>query len=81
MSTGIKTRAVKLLYNVVSAAARKHLKSQQTNKKIGGPGTIVIIDTYPEGCTNDSRPNQANRPILCIAEIKVISELFETLVK
>jgi hypothetical protein len=69
---GVKKQTVKVLYNVVTATARKHLKSHQTNKKIGGPGVIVIVDTYPEGCTNSSRPVQGNRPILCLAEVKEI---------
>lgn len=41
---------------------------------MGGPGIVVLIDTYPEGLKNIERNNGRHQqiPILCIAELKVI---------
>lgn len=42
---------------------------------MGGPGIVVLIDTYPEGCTNTEAYNR-HTPILCISEVKVIKSNF-----
>lgn len=75
--TDVKVHVVKRLYQTCSQIAEGYVRTHKNDWKLGGPGVIVIIDLYPDGCAKVSGSNpeyQNNNPtqILCIAEAKVI---------
>lgn len=73
----VKVHVVKRLYQTCSQIAEGYVRTHKNDWKLGGPGVIVIIDLYPDGCAKVSGSNpeyQNNNPtqILCIAEAKTI---------
>ncbi|KAK9877014.1 hypothetical protein WA026_016041 [Henosepilachna vigintioctopunctata] len=64
----VKKTIIAGLYHLAGKTAEKYIKSNIAQWQIGGPGVIVLVDTFPEGCTSDTR--FSNRPILCLAELK-----------
>lgn len=71
--TGIRKQVIKVIYSIASKTAEKYIKSHLTEFKLGGPGIVVLIETYPDANSSiNPQPYTSNtRPILCIAEIKV----------
>ncbi|XP_044753798.1 uncharacterized protein LOC123313134 isoform X2 [Coccinella septempunctata] len=65
---GIESKTVMNIFSIAGLAAEKHITRYTSQWNIGGPGVIVLIDTFPETFLSGSR--QSNRPILCLAELK-----------
>lgn len=57
------------IYSIAGAAVENHMKRKTSRWKIGGPGILILIDTFLESVLNGK--GQINRPILCLAELKV----------
>ncbi|KAK4875645.1 hypothetical protein RN001_012067 [Aquatica leii] len=70
----IKKQAVNSVFNVAATVADKYIKSHLLRWKLGGPGIVVLIETYPEGFKDyEIQENAQNStPILCIAEVKEV---------
>ncbi|KAF5279190.1 hypothetical protein FQR65_LT03437 [Abscondita terminalis] len=73
---GIKKQAVNSVFNVAASVANKYINSNLCRWQLGGPGVVVLIDTYPEGFkdfeSQENFPSQNSTPILCIAEVKEV---------
>lgn len=65
---GIEQTTVMNIFLIAGLAAQRHIKKHISQWKIGGPGIIVLIDTFPETYFGANRIS--NRPILCLAELK-----------
>uniref|UniRef100_V5GG02 Uncharacterized protein n=1 Tax=Anoplophora glabripennis TaxID=217634 RepID=V5GG02_ANOGL len=71
----LNNSVIEELYIRAASLAEKCMKSNIGDWQIGGPGVIVIVDTYPEGCTNTNMIRMT-RPILCISEVKSIPQKY-----
>lgn len=72
--TGIRKPVVKTIYELAGKTSERYLRSHVSQFQLGGPGIVVIIDTYPDVYSNiiSEQYTCTSRPILCIAEVKVI---------
>lgn len=76
----IKKQAVNAVYNVAASVAHKYIETNLHRWKLGGPGFVVLIESYPEGFkefnSQEYFQNHNIIPMLCIAEIKEIPTRF-----
>ncbi|KAJ8955172.1 hypothetical protein NQ318_009066 [Aromia moschata] len=66
---------VSKVYYKASNVAENFIRSNIAEWQIGGPGILVTVDTYPEGCAN-TNPIRMSRPILCITEVKSVPQKY-----
>lgn len=69
----MKKHVVKVVYEIATTTSKHYIRSHLNNWQIGGPGVIVLVDTYPEGhhTFTTTRPTvSSTKPILCLAEVK-----------
>lgn len=69
----IKRPVARTVYNIASNSARNFIRKRPVEFRLGGPGVIVLVDTFPDINSNIGSHdyNSKSRLILCIAEIKV----------
>lgn len=68
----VKRTVAKTVYNIASNSARSFIRSNISEFRLGGPGIVVLVDTFPDIHSNiaPQEYNSKSRLILCIAEIK-----------
>lgn len=68
----IKKAVAKSVYNVASNSARDFIRRNISEFRLGGPGIVVLVDTFPDIHSNigSQEYNSRSRLILCIAEVK-----------
>lgn len=74
---GVKKAVVNAIYLKTGLIAEKYIRSHIHDWQLGGHGSIVLVDTYPEGCGNkniETRPTI--RPILCLTEVKSMPQKY-----
>ncbi|KAJ8918881.1 hypothetical protein NQ315_011173 [Exocentrus adspersus] len=72
---GVNNSTVEELYIRSASVAERYMTSNIKEWQIGGPGIIVLVDTYPEGCANTSL-TRMSRPILCLSEVKTMPQKY-----
>lgn len=69
----IKRPIAKTVYNIASTSAKNFIRKHTSQFQLGGPGIVVLVDTFPDINSNigPHEYNGKSRLVLCIAEIKV----------
>nr|CAI5842579.1 unnamed protein product [Callosobruchus analis] len=72
---GVKRPVVSMLYKKAGLVAQKYITYNTSEWTVGGPGKIVLVDTYPEMCLGSTETREP-KPILCIAEVKTFPQKY-----
>nr|CAH7758453.1 unnamed protein product [Callosobruchus chinensis] len=72
---GIKRPVVSMMYKKAGLVAQKYITYNTSEWSLGGPGKIVLVDSYPEMCLGSTEMREP-KPILCIAEVKTFPQKY-----
>lgn len=74
----MKKTVARTVYNIASNSAKGFIRRNISEFRLGGPGIVVLVDTFPDIHSNIRKQeyNSRSRLILCIAEIKVVYIIF-----
>nr|CAH7742726.1 unnamed protein product [Callosobruchus chinensis] len=72
---GIKRQVVSMMYKKAGLVAQKYITYNTSEWSLGGPGKIVLVDSYPEMCLGSTEMREP-KPILCIAEVKTFPQKY-----
>lgn len=69
----MKKPVARTVYNIASNSARNYIRRNISHFRLGGPGVVVLVDTFPDIHSNIEQQEYTgkSRLILCIAEVKV----------
>ncbi|XP_018318805.1 uncharacterized protein LOC108732471 isoform X2 [Agrilus planipennis] len=69
----VRKHVVISTFNLCSRIANSFIEKHKAEWQLGGPGVIVLVLVYPEGCaefTKTTSSSSSHTPILCLAEVK-----------
>lgn len=76
----MKEHVIKKVYDRCAKVAESYVSSHPEDFKLGGPGSVLIVDEYPSGYMTENGPdvavskkrNNNSHAILCIAEASAV---------